>query len=188
LSHYFDVDGLRESIYAVISHVLASEQFVGRYGIGVEEAERIVTHDAYWGHTRSIVSNRCLEIAVKTRNAAEALRAKGIDYSTDKEVDVYNSGHLADGSKKAKDFIFICNKIIHAKEFRLDRQGHVARHKDLLWWGGMVTLEGTDQKNKEWCFFFIILDWCDSVLKFLNATENKLMDIRMSSYDLFNYQ
>ncbi len=188
MSHYFEIDGLREKVYAVINHVLASEQFVGRYGIGVEEVEHTVKYDEYWEHTRSIISNSCLEIAVKSRNAAEALSAKGITYPRENKIYVYNSGLLADGSKKARDFVFICNKIIHAKEFRLDQSGNINSHKDLLWWSGMVTIEGTDQKKKPWCFFFIILKWCDAILEFLNAAEEQLKKIRSNPIDLFNYK
>ena len=149
--------------------------------------EHTVKYDEYWEHTRSIVSNSCLEIAVKTRNAAEVLSAKGVSYPRENKIDVYNSGVMADGVRKEKDFIFICNKIIHAKEFRLDRQGNIKIHRDLLWWNGIVTIEGTDQKKKQWSFFFIILKWCDAILDFLNSTEEGLKEMQSISFSPGNF-
>jgi len=184
MSHFIEIDGVKEKIYQLIEMALSAENFVSRYGIGVEGAERYISKDQYWRHTKSILSNYSLEIAVKLRNAAELLESKGVSFTLNNAISIYNSGSKADGTRKEKDIKFICHKIIHAKSFFVDAVGSHEKHENLLWWAGTLTLSGTDQSGKEWCFFFNVLEWCEASLSFLAEIENNLQNVQFNSDDL----
>ena len=186
MAHLIEIDGVKVKIYVLMEMALAAENFVSRYGIGVANAERFVSKEQYWRHTKSTVSNYSLEIAVKLRNTVELLQSKGVSLALDDTIHTYNAGRHADGTMEKKDVRYICNKIIHAKSFYVDAVGSTQKHADLLWWAGTLTLSGTEQgKNgKEWCFFFNVIEWCEASLAFLVKIEASLQNIQLSSEDL----
>ncbi len=186
MAHFIEVDSIREKLYLLIEIALAAEQFVSRYGIGVDNVEKLFPKEQYWRHTKSTVSNYSLEIAVKLRNAVELLDSKGIKFELNNSIHIYNSGIKADGTKEQKDIRYICNKIIHAKSFQIDAVGSSQKHEKLLWWAGTLTLSGTEQgkSSKDWCFFFNILQWCEASLTFLAQIEISLQNIQLNSEDL----
>ncbi len=186
MAHFIEIDGIRERLYLLIQMALAAEFFTSRYGIGVENAEQLISKEQYWRHTKSTVSNYSLEIAVKLRNAIELLESKDIIFTINKSINVYNSGVNADGTMNKKDIKYIFHKIIHAKSFQIDAVGSYQKHKDLLWWAGTLTLSGTEHGNatKAWCLFFDILEWCQASLEFLDQVEINLQNIQLNSEDL----
>lgn len=186
MAHFIEIDGIREKLYLLIQMALAAESFTSRYGIGVENAERFISKEQYWRHTKSTVSNYSLEIAVKLRNAIELLESNGISFTLKNSVHIYNSGIKSDGTKEQKDIKYIFHKIIHAKSFQIDAIGSYEKHESLLWWAGTLTLSGTEQgrAGKTWCFFFNILEWCQASLDFLAQVEVNLQNLQLNSEDL----
>lgn len=75
MSHYFELDGIREKIFILQSIALSGEPFSKEYAIGVQEDNSLYSQKEYWLNTKSIASNGVLEIAVKTRNAIESIEA-----------------------------------------------------------------------------------------------------------------
>ena len=185
MSHYIEIDGVREKIFILQNISLSGENFSTRYGVGVESIKGEYSNSKYWRLIKSIVSNSTLEIAVKLRNSAELLSENNLSFSNEKSIVCYSAGKLADGLKQDNDFIFLCNKIIHAKKFRVDSVGSTQYHKDLNWWDGLVTISGTLQgkRKKPWEFFFSITEWCDAALKYIDSIEENLLSIQANSED-----
>lgn len=188
MAHFIEIDGIREKLYLLIQMALSAESFVSRYGIGVENTKRFISKEQYWMHTKSTISNYSLEISVKLRNAIELLKSKGIIFTLNKSISVYNFGIKNYGSKEEKDVEYIFHKIIHAKSFQIDTVGSYKKHHNLLWWSGTLTLSGTELGNsgKTWCLFFNILDWCEASLEFLAQVEDNLKKIQLNSEDIIS--
>lgn len=183
MTHFIRTHDVREKLYLLMEMVLAAEKIVSRYGVGVEGCERVISKESYWMHTKSTVSNYCIEIAVKLRAVEDTLKSNRVNIDPIKSINVYHLNVLPEIKNEKRDFRFICNKIIHASSFQVDAIGTV-KHKDLLWWSGTLALSGTENHNG-WRLFFNVLDWCEASLIFLDKIEDSLKVIQLNSEDLF---
>jgi len=183
MSHFIDIVNLKGKVFMLNSLALSGESFSTKYCIGVEHHQEYYTDKDYCQITKSIVSDCSIELSVKLRNYAELMREKGISYDNKKMIICSNSGMQADRGSKSHDFLYICNKIIHAKEFRLDMVSSRKYEAAFEWWDGELTLSGSKHGGKKWEFFFSITSWCESVMKFINSCESSLNLINKQSED-----
>jgi hypothetical protein len=184
-----DIGSLKEKLFILNNLALSGELFSVRYFIGESELQRHYSDLDYHHFTKSIVSNYAIELAVKLRNAAEMLQERGISYVNDKNIMCYGAGQHAFSKKKERDLFWVCNKIIHAKIFRIDTVGSRKYKGNFKWWGGDLTLAGTlmGKKQTPWEFFFSIQSWCESAIIFINSCEASLCSINEQSEDRATY-
>lgn len=189
MSHFVDIGSLKEKVFILNNLALSGELFSTKYSIGVSEFQAHYSDLDYHYFTKSIVSNYVIELAVKLRNAAELLQEKKVSYINDKNIICYGAGRQADGKKVEHDLFYICNKIIHAKKFRIDTVGSSKYTADFKWWNGDLTLAGTSAGKKQtpWEFFFSIQSWCESAIIFINSCEASLRSINKQSEDRAAY-
>lgn len=183
MSHLFGIDDIKEKIMILSSLSMSGEEFCCRYAMGSNEHHKVYNLATYTKTTKHIVSNYMIDISVKLRSVVDALRSSGTESILDTDVKAYNSGTCADGKSKDKDFRFICNKIIHADSFNLNFVGNKKYHDDMVWWSGEITVSGRYQ-NKKWEFFFSVLDWCDSIVEFLDKSEKQIANMQGKSRDI----
>jgi len=186
VSHYIDVINLKEKIFVLNNLALSGESFSTSYCIGVSEHQKHYSDLDYHHFTKSLVSNYAIELAVKLRNASELLQEGNIIFEKEKSIECYNVGNLAENFESKKhDFLYICDKIIHAKKFRIDTVGSKKYDADFKWWNGDLTLSGTapGKKKLPWEFFFSIKIWCESAIVFLNSNEKHFKLINQQAED-----
>lgn len=183
MSHLFGIDDIKEKILILSSLSMSGEEFCSRYAMGSDEHHKVYNLATYTKTTKHIVSNYIIDISVKLRSVVDSLRSSGIEVSLDKDVKGYNAGSCADGKSKTQNFRFICNKVIHAESFNLDFVGNQKYHKDMVWWSGEVTVSGV-YKSEKWEFFFSILEWCDSIVEFLDESEKQIANMQGESRDI----
>jgi len=183
VSHLFGIDGIKEKIMILSSLSMSGKEFCGRYAMGSDEHHKVYDLATYTKTTKHIVSSYMIDISVKLRSVVDSLRSLGMEVSLDEYIKVYNSGSCADGNSKEKNFRFICNNIIHAESFNLDFVGNKKYHTDMVWWSGEVTVSGVYQ-HKKWEFFFSVLDWCDSIVEFLDESETQIANMQGESRDI----
>ena len=130
-------------------------------------------------------SKYTIELAVKLRNAAELMDANDFQYMNEKIIVCYPIGIHADSHQEKRDLLYICNKIIHAKKFRIDAVSSTKYNADFKWWSGDLTISGNYQGNKQppWEFFFSINSWCEAAISFINSSESSLHSINARAED-----
>jgi hypothetical protein len=189
MSHFVDVGSLKEKIFVLNNLAFSGEKFSTTYFIGADEPKEHYSDLDYHHFTKSIVSNYAIELAVKLRNTAELLQENKIPYRCEKDIACSGAGRQASGEKEDHDFLYICNKIIHAKKFRIDTVGSKKYAAEFKWWSGDLTLAGTlsGKKQTQWEFFFSIQSWCESAVLFINSCEKYLSIINSHSEDRATY-
>lgn len=183
MSHYFDLNEIKEKLFIISGLALSGEEFCKQYKMGSTDHHKTYNISDYTRLTKLIVSNNLIEIAVKIRCLVDDLKSQNITVDVGNNIKIYNSGHCADGISKEKNFRFICNKIIHAEKFNLDFIGKKSYHPDMIWWSGEITLAG-QYNSKKWNFFFSVLDWSDQIMSFLKIAEEKIIESQLNSRDL----
>ncbi|MCF6264468.1 MAG: hypothetical protein L3J24_12890 [Xanthomonadales bacterium] len=185
MSHFVDIGSLKEKVFILNNLALSGELFSTSYFIGVSEFQKHYSDLDYHHFTKSIVSNYAIELAVKLRNASELLQENKISYINDKNILCYGAGKQAGSENEEHDLFYICNKIIHAKKFRIDTVGSAKYKVNFMWWNGYLTLAGTmaGKQQTPWEFFFSIQSWCESAIIFINSCETSLSTINMQSED-----
>jgi hypothetical protein len=114
------------------------------------------------------------------------LNSNDLDFANEKIITCYIAENLVDRTSSNRDFIYICNKIIHANFFCLGSVGSANYHNDINWWDGHLTLSGTfsGKNTKSWNFFFDIIQWCEAAINFLESAEAQLLKLQSSSEEL----
>lgn len=177
MSHYFEIDGIREKIFIINSLALSGESFSKDYAIGTRNDNSLYTQKEYWINTKSLVSNGVLEIAVKIRNAYESLSKS---QSQEKIIICVENKEIAN-----HEFVWLCNKIIHAKSVSMIPVGSHNNEEPLEWWDGEIRLKGLLQDKKTpWDISFNVVCWLKSCLSFLNLAENELGNMRNQSGEI----
>lgn len=176
MSHYFDLDGIREKIFILHSLALSGEPFSREYSIGPHNDISLYSQTEYWTNAKSIASNGVLELAVKIRNAYEATTSA---MSRENMITCIENKNVV-----RHDFIWICNKIIHAKNFTMVPVGSHRNEVPLEWWDGEITMTGVNQNRTPWDISFNVLCWLKSCLFFVRSVELNLNDMKNQSGDL----
>lgn len=174
MSHYFEFDGIREKIYTILSIAYSGENFALEYQVGTGNKIALYSQKDYWIQTKSIVSNSILEIAIKVRNSCESIehndKTKTLSCIENSEV-------------TSRDFIWVCNKIIHAKSFNLVPVGSHKYEQPLEWWDGEVDVSG-EFYGKPWKVSFDAVSWLKACANHIKYIEKELKNLRDSSQDL----
>lgn len=152
----------------------SGESFSNNFQIGLNDNISLYTQKEYWIHVKTLVSNLTLEIAVKIRS----LRESTMKPSKSKVLTCIENNEL-----KRHDFIWICNKIIHAKSFNLVPVSSVRYEHPIEWWDGEIEATGTFQ-GKQWSISFDAKEWLQSCLYNIKKFESYLVLARDSSKDL----
>lgn len=118
MSHFIRADDVREKLYLLMEMVLAAEKLVSRYGVGVEGCERVISKESYWMHTKSTVSNYCIEIAVKLRAVEDTLRSNRLNPDSTKSIDVYHLNALPEIIKEKKILDLFVIKLFMQTRFK----------------------------------------------------------------------
>ena len=83
------------------------------------------------------------------------------------------------------DFVWICNKVIHAKSFNLIPVGSHKIELPLEWWDGDVDIAGVLQDKKtKWNISFDATTWLKSCLYFVTLVEDDLEVLKKQSSDI----
>jgi hypothetical protein len=181
MSHFVDFEKMREKIFILNNVVLSGEAFAIKYKVGIDEESTIYTQSDYWTTLKRIVSNSCLELSVMIRNSKELQDLKEGKSASHK---IIMGADFIDHKVGMYDFIYIANKIIHAKSFLLTPVGSCKYKESFEWWDGLIEVSGTAQNEKEWSQNFNLSDWLGCILYFLNDSQLSLSKIQMASHDI----
>jgi len=181
MSHFVDISKIRETIFTLNSIILSGESFAVKYNVGIESAPSLYPRKKYWLTLKKIISNRCLELSVLMRNSKELLDANGHNIKTHK---ILICADLIDSKVISYDFVFIANKIIHAKSFQLTPVASIKYDESFEWWDGGIVISGTGQNKKPWILSINVSDWLGNIESFLNSTETDLHTIQNASEDM----
>jgi hypothetical protein len=181
MTHFVDISKIRETIFTINSIILSGESFAQKYNVGIESAPSLYPRKKYWLTLKKIISHSCLELSVLMRNSKELLDVNDHKIDTHK---ILVCADLINSNIKSYDFVFIANKIIHAKSFQLTPVGSNKYEEPFEWWDGRIEIGGTDQKKKPWSLSINVSDWLGTMESFLNETEALLHSLQNSSEDI----
>ena len=181
MAHFVDINKIRETIFTLNSIILSGELFAQKYNVGIEFAPSLYPRKKYWLTLKKIISHSCLELSVLMRNSKELLDVNSHKIDTHK---ILMCADLINSNVKNYDFIFIANKIIHAKSFQLRAVGSNKYEEAFEWWNGRIEISGTDQKQKPWSLNLNVSDWLGTLELFLDETEAILHSLQNSSEDI----
>ena len=186
MSHYFEVNGIREKIFILQSLALSGENFSKEYAVGCREKPSLYSQKDYWLSVKSLVSNYILEISVKVRNASESVGAtsEGVE-ATGVKIDRGIKIYCVENKEVTRhDFLWLSNKVIHAKGFELVPVGSMQYSKPLEWWDGEIRVYGKLNGGNKWDISFSVVDWVKSCLVLVNKIESDLIKLKSNSADL----
>ncbi|EGQ8957178.1 hypothetical protein V6957_004822 [Vibrio parahaemolyticus] len=181
MAHFVDFEKMREKIFILNNVVLSGEAFAIKYRVGIEGVPSLYPKSEYWTMLKRIVSNSCLELSVLIRNSKELRDLKEGKSESHK---IIMCADFIDHKVGKYDFMYIANKIIHAKSFLLTPVGSNQYEESFEWWDGLIEVSGTAQNGKDWSLSFNLSDWLGSIVNFLNHSQLVLSKIQVDSYDI----
>jgi hypothetical protein len=180
MSHFVDISRIRERIFTLNSIILSGEAFARKYNVGIESAPSLYPRQKYWLTLKKIVSHSCLELSVLMRNSKELLDANDNNIKVHK---ILMCTDLTNSNIKNYDFVYIANKIIHAKSFQLTPIGSSKYDESFEWWDGRIEVSGR-YKKEPWMLSINVSDWLGNIETFLNDTEDLLLTLQNGSEDI----
>lgn len=203
MAHRVDVDSIHRNIFILLNICYAAENFGRNHDLSTYEETDPINGPYYVGWLKFTLSEKLIDIAIKTRILLDIVRSEEVryrktgeeyfinSYSLDKEVvGQYNIGAFI-GSGEELTIRESCNKIIHAADIRpllergdgdhaLDEESVIKR--EWLYWNGAVDLKGSKGKE-EWEVTLHVPDFCQALDLFVTRIETEL-DWSSIHYDL----
>lgn len=203
MAHRVDVDSIHRNVFLLLNLSYAAETFGKTHDLSTYEEADPINGPYYVGWLKFTLSEKLIDIAIKTRILLDIVRAEeqiykkeGESYvvdsvALDKEItSQYNIGFFVNSDEKV-GIREACNKIIHALELRpllekgegehvLDEES--AEKREWLFWDGSLDLTGSKGTN-DWIFTLHVSDFCRALDEFIGSIESNL-DWKSIHYDL----
>ena len=172
MGHAIDFGGIEEKLFLLQQLSCASQvnaEWKSKYINSKKEeswqvSELEIELDQNFAFTESIVSNYMIDIAVKTRIFQDHFKENHFECGFsefDQAAIDYVGGDI--GSVVSGNFSLTlresCNKIIHAKKFRLLKSDSTPNN---YFWSGLCELQGSFNKQ-EWQVYIKVKEWAASL-------------------------
>jgi hypothetical protein len=203
MAHRLDIDSIHQNVVLLLNLCYAAETFGRTHDLSAMEESDPVNGPYYVGWLKFTLSEKLIDVAIKTRILLDIVRAEekiykedGVAYAIDSVAlddeitQQYNIGFFVNSEEKVS-IREACNKIVHALEIRpllekgegehvLDEESDVKR--EWKFWDGSLDLTGSRGKE-EWVFTLHISEFCQALDQFVGHIEVNL-DWSSIHYDL----
>lgn len=203
MAHRIDIDSIHQNAFVLLNICYAAKTFAQNHDLASYEDAEAINGPYYVGWLKFTLSEKLIDVAIKTRVLLDIVRAEEARYrehgevyvidsrTLDKEVtEQYNIGFFV-GADEEVSIRESCNKIIHALDIRptlergddehtLDEESEVKR--EWLYWDGALDLSGT-KGREDWVFTLHVSDFCQALEEFVRQIESSV-DWTSIHYDL----
>ena len=203
MTHRLSTDAIYENIFLVLNMCYAAEKFAKSHDLTTYDDTDFVNGPYYVGLLRNQLSERLVEISIKTRIILDLIGKEEAIYKKNgdtypictRDIDDRITGDLNIGyltpSKVHLTIREAANKIIHALEVILITELGEGEHdldeesplkRDWSYWNGILELRGT-KGPEEWSLILHVPEFCRAVHEFVSELEVNV-DWKSIHYDL----
>lgn len=173
MSHFIDLDGLHERLFILQQVSLASKAYCQLQGITTESLEDDTPFQSTWGWTKGLVSNYCIECAVKLRliqDFCEKSGSRGELASLEKQAMQGESlGEVLHGRFRLT-IREAANKIVHATSAEVDFLQGTLDEGFIRYWDGRYVLQGS-KGSERWKLSLDVRAWAKACVRYLYLLE-----------------
>jgi hypothetical protein len=194
MPHHIDIDSIHQNVFSILHLCYGSKTFAQSHSIDAMKIEGNIHYEYYFGWLKYILSEKLIEISIKTRIAMDFLSDEddNIDlYKEDKKISSeYNIGFFI-GNDNSVTIRETCNKIIHALSIVPNEEEGEDEHffdeenskkREWEYWNGVLELKGYN-RGKEWNFTLHVSDFCLAVEDFICFLEGSYDWSHVYKYD-----
>ena len=194
MPHHIDIDSIHQIVFLILHLCYGSKTFAQAHRIDAMRIEGNINYEYYFGWLKFLLSEKLIEISIKTRIAMDFLSEE------DDHIDLYEEDQIISSDYNIGFFIGndslvtireTCNKIVHAisiipneeegdDEHFLDDEN--SNKREWEYWNGVLELKGSN-RGKEWKFTLHVSDFCLAVEEFICFIEDSFDWSHVYKYD-----
>lgn len=181
MPHRIDIDSIHEDIFLLLNLCYASKEFSLKHKLDPGIDGRGVGHSYYFGWLKSLLSEKLITCATKTRITLDFLKDEDSEVNLvaeDLKICNRHSIGTLQGDSAVLSIREVCNKVIHALSVSPEvetQEGECER------WTGRINLRGT-KGSLEWTLHLDLAEFSlalDELIDFLEENYDW--------YDIYNF-
>ena len=191
MPHRIDIDSIRQNLFVLMHLAYGAEHFAKKHDLeAVDEENGPINRGYYEGWLKYTLSEKLLEVSVKTRVILDIVGAEEKRYAEDGEAysvdlaaldkEISEKHSIAGSSTGGKVTLReCCNKVIHAAEihpiFHASDDEHendeeLESKRELTYWSGSLDMSGTHHYG-DWHYQLEIPEFCAGLEELLSVLE-----------------